>query len=212
MGLLAIFFTNLVVGFSGAMMPGPLLTVTINESARRGFKAGPLIVLGHAILELVLVAGLMLGLSNMFKSPSFGAVVGIVGGALLLLMGFDMIKNAWKGTLSLDLKVTDRKALIGPVLLGIVVSISNPYWSLWWAGIGMTYITKAWVLGIAGLGAFFTGHILADLIWYSAVAGAVAGGRRLMSDRVYRGIIGICGSFLIWLGVGFIRSGTEKFF
>lgn len=212
MGLLAIFFTNLVVGFSGAMMPGPLLTVTINESARRGFKAGPLIVLGHAILELVLVAGLMLGLSNMFKSPSFGAVVGIVGGALLLWMGFDMVKNAWRGTLSLDLEVTDKKALMGPVLLGIVVSLSNPYWSLWWATFGLKQINGAWVLGIGGLGAFYTGHILADLVWYSAVAGAVAGGRRLMSDRVYRWIIGACGIFLMWLGVGFIRSGTEKFF
>jgi threonine/homoserine/homoserine lactone efflux protein len=94
---------------------------------------------------------------------------------------------------------------MGPVLLGIVVSLSNPYWSLWWAGIGMTYITKAWLLGIAGLGAFFTGHILADLIWYSAVAGAVTGGRRLMSHRVYRGIIGGCGVFLLWLGLDFIR-------
>ena len=56
MELLAIFTTAFVVGFSGAMMPGPLLTVTIGESARRGFSAGPLLVLGHAVLELALEA------------------------------------------------------------------------------------------------------------------------------------------------------------
>lgn len=212
MGLGTIFFTNLIVGFSGAMMPGPLLTVTINESARRGFKAGPLIVLGHAILELALVIGLFLGLSRVIQNPVFGAAIGLVGGALLLWMGFDMAKNAWRGTLSLDLDVTDKKVMMGPVLLGIVISISNPYWSLWWAGIGMTYITKAWVLGLAGIGAFYTGHIMADLIWYSAVAAAVTGGRRLMSDRIYRGIIGVCGVFLMWLGFNFIRAGIEKFF
>lgn len=212
LGLGTIFFTNLIVGFSGAMMPGPLLTVTINESARRGFKAGPLIVLGHAILELALVIGLFLGLSRVIQNPVFGAAIGLVGGALLLWMGFDMAKNAWRGTLSLDLDVTDKKVMMGPVLLGIVISISNPYWSLWWAGIGMTYITKAWVLGLAGIGAFYTGHIMADLIWYSAVAAAVTGGRRLMSDRIYRGIIGVCGVFLMWLGFNFIRAGIEKFF
>jgi len=211
LGLFAIFATNLVMGFSGAMMPGPLLTVTINESARRGFKAGPLIVLGHAVLELALMAALLMGLSGVFRNPLFAAVIGLVGGALLLWMGFDMAKNAWRGTLSLNLAVTDKKVIMGPVLLGIVISLSNPYWFLWWAGIGMSYITKALVLGLAGLGAFFTGHILADLIWYSAVAAAVAGGQRLMSDRIYRGIIGACGVFLLWLGFDFIREGVKYF-
>lgn len=212
MELAGFFFTNLLVGFSGAMMPGPLLTVTINESARRGFKAGPLLVLGHAVLELGLVVGLLLGLSKVFQNPLFAVVIGLVGGALLLWIGFDMARNAWRGTLSLDLAVTDKKVLSGPVLLGIVISLSNPYWFLWWAGIGMSYITMASAMGPAGLGAFFGGHILADLIWYSAVAAAVAGGRQLMSDRIYRWVIGLSGLFLIWLGIDFFRSGLSKLF
>lgn len=207
---MTIFFTNLIVGFSGAMMPGPLLTVTINESARRGFKAGPLIILGHAILELALVAGLFLGLSAVIQKPLFGAGIGLVGGTLLLWMGFDMARSAWRGMLSLDLEVTDKKLMMGPVLLGIVISLSNPYWSLWWATFGLKQITEAWVWGLAGLGAFYTGHITADLIWYAAVSAAVTGGRRLMSDRVYRIIIGVCGFFLVWLGLKFILAGIVK--
>ena len=43
--------TSFIVALSGALMPGPLLTVTVGEAARRGFWAGPLIMVGHALLE-----------------------------------------------------------------------------------------------------------------------------------------------------------------
>lgn len=49
-------------------MPGPLLTVTISESSQRGFIAGPLLIAGHAILELVLVIAFLLGLAPFFSS------------------------------------------------------------------------------------------------------------------------------------------------
>ena len=41
-----IFITSFLVGLSGALMPGPVLAVTISHATRRGFIVGPLIVLG----------------------------------------------------------------------------------------------------------------------------------------------------------------------
>ena len=49
--LLTIFISSFVIALSGAMMPGTLLTVTISESSRRGMIAGPLLILGHGILQ-----------------------------------------------------------------------------------------------------------------------------------------------------------------
>ena len=55
MTLVVIFFSSFMIALSGALMPGPLLTVTISEATRRGTVAGPLMILGHGILELALV-------------------------------------------------------------------------------------------------------------------------------------------------------------
>jgi threonine/homoserine/homoserine lactone efflux protein len=87
------------------------------------------------------------------------------------------------------------------------VSLSNPYWSLWWATVGLGYITLSMKSGTAGLTAFYTGHILADLFWYCLVAGAVVAGRKVLSPRLYRGILVACGIFLVWLGGMFVYRG-----
>ena len=39
------------------------------------------------------------------------------------------------------------------------------------------------------------------------VSGAMAGGRRVMTDRVYRGIIFVCGLMLLGFGLWFLWNG-----
>ncbi len=209
-GMPGIFLTAFIVGFSGAMMPGPMLTVTINEGLRRGAKAGLLIALGHAILELILVLSLIMGLSIFVKTPIAKAVIGIGGGGFLLWMGFDMVKNAMKGRISLNLQGTDTgDNRFGPLKTGILVSISNPYWSLWWATVGLGYLVIAQRFGYMGVAMFFIGHILADIVWFTAISSAVAGGRRYINNRVYRVIIVGCGVFLVWLAGSFLVDGFK---
>ena len=55
MVLWGMFFKSFLIGFSGAMVPGTMLGVTIDGSLKKGWKAGPLIVLGHGILEILLI-------------------------------------------------------------------------------------------------------------------------------------------------------------
>lgn len=200
MGIYTIFVTSFVIGFSGAMMPGPLLTVTIAESTRRGFWAGPLIVVGHGILELALVLALVGGLSVILAAGFISQAIAILGGAFLLYMGIGMVRDAVRGRITFrtddqplgQAEETDEGANIQsdrpgrrnmlknmhPVLMGILVSISNPYWILWWVTVGLGYITLSMEKGTLGLTSFFTGHILADLVWYSLISVAVVGGDR----------------------------------
>ncbi|MDD3652742.1 MAG: LysE family transporter [Desulfotomaculaceae bacterium] len=219
MELMGIFTTAFIIGFSGAMMPGPLLTVAIGESIRRGFSAGPLLILGHGMLEIVLIFALTLGLAGFLTRAEVSVTIAIVGGIFLAYLGYTMARDARSGKLSLSMlslsKDDDKdinpppkyKGLKHPVVSGILISISNPYWTIWWATIGLGYITMSLQHGLMGLSLFFTGHILADLVWYSLVSATVAGGKKFISEGLYKGILTCCGIFLTGLGGYFLYYG-----
>jgi len=202
---LTIFMGSFVVGLSGAMAPGPVLTVTISETLKRGFKAGPLIILGHAILEIVLLTLIGLGLGPFFERPLVTTVFLSAGGVVLLWMGVQMILTN-KQTTAEALNASGTPSPYGPVLAGIILSVSNPFWIIWWVTIGMGFVTQSLQYGLIGLICFYCGHILSDLAWYSFVSFSVSAGRRLCPPRVYRIIFILCGTMLIVLGSLFIAK------
>ena len=205
----AIFASAFVIGLSGAMMPGPLLTASIGYTVERGFLAGgPLLVLGHALLELALVILVLAGLGPLLSRPRVGAVIGVVGGAVLLWMGYGMLASA-AGGLRLSAGHTGAVPLANPVLAGALISLANPYWSLWWATIGLKYISLSRETGRAGVAAFYCGHQLSDVGWYFLVAGGFALGREAIPDLAYRWIVGACGAALLGFGVYFLIAAAR---
>jgi threonine/homoserine/homoserine lactone efflux protein len=205
--LLTILATSFVIAFSGAAMPGPLMTVTISESAKRGFISGPLLILGHSLLELTLVILLMYGLAPLLKQEWVFAAIAIIGGVMLGFMGTGMLRSIPSLSIHKDMHTAQGPHL---VLAGILVSVSNPYWSLWWATIGLGYVLYSSQYGPWGIFFFFIGHILGDLTWYSAISLAMAKGKRFLSDNHYRALIGTCAVFLLLLAVYFAWSGMNK--
>jgi len=205
---------SFVVALSGALMPGPLLVAAIREGVRQGARAGPLLTLGHGILEAAVVVLVYLGAGGFLKRPGPFAVVALAGGAALLVMGALMLRGARKATMAGPTGAAAPEESSGgaaglgrTVLAGAGVSLSNPYWSLWWVTVGMGYLASAAAWGWPGLGVFFAGHILADLAWYWLVTAAVARGRKLLSDRGYRALIVGCGLFLVGFAGQFLGAG-----
>lgn len=206
--LLGIFATSFVIALSGALMPGPVLTVTISESTKRGFWAGPLIILGHGILELALVILLLLGLGPYLSKDIVFGIVGLCGALILMWMAFGMFRSIPSLRLNLE---SGAKSGGNPVWAGILMSLANPYWTIWWATIGVGYIVYAMQFGAVGVIAFFGGHISADFAWYSVVSLTISKGRSLISDRLYKGIIAVCASALVVFSAWFGFMGVQKF-
>ena len=197
------------MGDAGAAAPGPLLALDIRESSRRGFWAGPHIATGHSLVELVVVILLLVGLGPFLRNPAVASAVGIVGGAFLLWMAWGIGRHPQRGAPSFPgahahLHTASRQ----PIISGALVTLSNPFWFLWWMTIGAALLARSYPLGLVGVTAFYIGHILSDYSWYSLVSLAVATGRRLMTPRVYAGLMLGCAAFLAGLGGYFIFTGA----
>jgi threonine/homoserine/homoserine lactone efflux protein len=214
----AIFASSFIIGLSGALMPGPLLAVTVRDTTRRGFIAAPLLVLGHGILELALVSLLLLGLAEWLKGEAATIVIALAGCGALLWMAVGMVREVRflrfdagaERANAAGLETGSAHGFWRPVADGVLTSISNPYWSLWWATIGLGYLVISSGQGLTGVAFFFGGHILADAAWYLFVGLTVSAGRGRFTDRIYRGIVGACAGFLFFFALSFGFFGVTK--
>lgn len=210
MALWGIFISAFFIGFSGAMMPGPMLGVAVDGSLKKGWTAGPKLVLGHGILELLLIIVMTFGLKDFFSNSTVAGLIGFFGGAFLAWMGYGMIKSAINKSVSLEnQKPGNGVGVENLVLAGALVSATNPYFILWWASTGMESIRQAYTAGLIGVLFFFLGHILSDLVWYSAVSTAFSRGKKLIGDAVYRWLILFLGIFILAFSIYFIGSGWK---
>jgi threonine/homoserine/homoserine lactone efflux protein len=203
---------SFVVALSGAMMPGPLLTYTVAKtvaSPRRGFLTGLWVTIGHAILEAALIIALLLGISELLRIRAVLLVLGTMGCAVLLYMGAGLIREALrKRTTDLDperISSNGAPALrrLPPVLGGALISMSNPYWWIWWVTVGSAFMMR-FELSLArwpALTAFFLGHEAGDLAWYLTVSSLLHWGGRRLAGGVFRIILLACGILIIAFGL-----------
>lgn len=154
-----------------------------------------------------MIALLVFGLKPFLEQDFIMRTIGIAGGLFLLWMGISMLVGSKSSGFSLAAS-SDEKEAGFPVFTGVTFSISNPYWTIWWVTIGAAYVLYSFKVGLVGLAAFFAGHILADLLWYSSVSFAIDAGKNFISERFYRGLTAFFSLFLIALSLTFI-TGVE---
>ncbi|MEM2934657.1 MAG: LysE family transporter [Methanocellales archaeon] len=197
--------TGIVLGYTGALSPGPVLFATIDASLKRGWIAGPLVVLGHVLIEILVAAVILFGLAS-FITTSALFYIYLAGGATLCLFGFLTLRGSKNAKLDRgDINTSN------PVFAGILTSISNPFFWIWWLTVGNHFVLRGLEIGLAVGSAFVIGHWFSDLSWYTLVSTSFSKGKKLMSQKTYRAILIGCGVFLILFGVLSIAQSTITF-
>jgi threonine/homoserine/homoserine lactone efflux protein len=222
--------TSFLVGLSGALVPGPMLTVTISDSLKKGFIAGPLITSGHILTELCLVLLILFGLGWLIGSNTASFIIGLLGGIVLIIMGLQIFKETpelenisaknpddssdssnislkqvspeyeKKNLLTSDL-LNKNSSSFRSMLNGVLTSLSNPFFFIWWATIGGAFIFKGMALaGFLGIFAFLLGHWTSDVAWFSTVSYLSSRSSILLKPNNYKIIMRVCGAFMVFVG------------
>ncbi|MEM1589231.1 MAG: LysE family transporter [Candidatus Bathyarchaeia archaeon] len=195
-----LFLASVVlISLSGVMTPGPLFAVTIAKGYESK-KAGILIALGHGVIEVPLIFLLYFGLSELFRSVYIQKTIGLVGGLVLILMGFKLFKNRKK--ISVKPQHSEQASLVA----GFVATAANPYFFLWWATVGAAMVLDASLFGYVGLVLFTVVHWSCDLAWDAFVSITVFKSRRLWNQKVFNIIFTFCFAVLAVFGVWFVFS------
>jgi threonine/homoserine/homoserine lactone efflux protein len=209
---LAVFIFSFVIGIGAVVSPGPVSTAIVSQAPRRGWLTGPLVATGHTALEFIMVILLTLGLGVGLAHSSVQTVIALLGGILLAWMGTSMIKDTWRGKIHLPgkkevISQMRSRQLIG---LGMVATISNPFWFAWWVTVAAGYLAQARAVSLILVLAFYFGHISADITWDTILSTLVGGGSRWMTDRVYRLVFYACGAFFLYLSWVFLSQGIKS--
>lgn len=191
-----------MVGLSGVTFPGPVAVYIVQQSLANGWKNGFLAIIAHALVgAAMLILIITTGITMLVGSPAFTMYIGLVGGVSLVVLGVIMSLNSLhhdQPELSGDLPLHDRHPFLG----GIVVSVSNPQFFLWWAVIGLPSVMVAHDLsGTFGLYGWTMGILASIFIWYGGLSFLASHGKKHLPPRTVCMVSLLSRCFLIISGI-----------
>lgn len=224
------------IGVSAALIPGPMMFATIGAALKNGWRVGPSVFIGHALVELAIFVLILIGASSFIERISISSLAK-VGGSIMLLFGLVMIKSA-KGVSPVDASISvcslnlssdsvpagiitsTSSPFLGPagiinsalshfsspVSAGIITSALDPLFVIWWLTAGSAILFQEHLIGIFAIVSFITGHWIADFGFLVTVSSSFSRGNKIISQRTHKMVIYFCGALMVVFGLWFILN------
>jgi threonine/homoserine/homoserine lactone efflux protein len=194
----------MIISLSGALAPGPLTASTATLGAQRGWRAGLLVSIGHMIVEFPLVIAISLGVLAAFtSSPEASLILGLIGGVFLVCFGIMTSRDAVHAELPKPTDTRNLKSYGAPLSIGMTLSAFNPYFIIWWIGVGAPLIVEAISIGgFPMLAAFYISHVWLDYVWLILVASVSSLSK--LNAKYYRIILAALSVMVFLFGVNLI--------
>jgi threonine/homoserine/homoserine lactone efflux protein len=200
---------TVAISLSGVMAPGPITAVTVVRGGESP-HAGAWVAVGHGIVEFPLIFAIFYGFGRWFEYPAVQTAIASAGGLFLLYMGLAMLRSVRRK--QEEVAAEDQRKGQRPVTVGAVLSLSSPYFLIWWATIGAALTLRAAEYGLAGLLAFASVHWACDLGWLYLLSSLSYRGGRVFGQRFQHVVLLVCGLFLVLIGGRYLyQAGLALF-
>ncbi len=199
--LLSVFF----ISVSGVLQPGIVTAITIAKSYKSPWT-GPYVALGHAVTEIPLILLVYFGFAHFFEKTVVQIILSLAGGSMFIFLGIVILRA--RTSITQEGKDLPYSAFTA----GILTSLLNPFFWLWWATVGSMLVMKLQDFGVTGLILFIITHWSCDLIWLSTISFFVFYTQRFWGSRalkVQEGIFIICSLLLVGFGGWYLVSGIQ---
>jgi threonine/homoserine/homoserine lactone efflux protein len=193
-----------LISLSGVIAPGPM-TATIVGKGSKSPHAGALVAIGHGIVEFPLMVAVFYGIGQLFDLPYVKTGIALVGGLFLLVMGVGMLRSTRQGEMS------SSEQGHTPVIAGIMLSVGNPYFFIWWATVGAALILRSVEFGVWAVVAFGLLHWLSDFLWSYFLSALSFKGGQFFGRWFQQAIFLVCGGMLLFFGVRLVIDGVSGF-
>jgi len=194
---------GLTLGLSAGITPGPLMTLVITASLRRGFINGLLVALAPFITDAPIIALSVLLLDRL--PPWALTAVTVAGGLLVIYLGVDALRSARHAQLP-DRAGESSDRGRSELWQGSLVNALNPHPYLFWATVGGPTLLAGWQEGAVYAVAFLVGFYALLVGSKVIIAWLVARQSQALSARAYRIVLTILGLAMVVLGVLLIRE------
>ena len=162
MGVFEILAAWFALSLTGALAPGPLTAAVVMQSTKYGKLHGILPMVGHAIVEVGIIAAIIISVQALTLTPlmidllvGFGGVVIVAFGILALRDYKHKVEPRIENASSIS-----ASSVIEATTQGAAVSLLSPYFLLWWFGIGLSNVTLLVGTLQVGVGTVFLAGVL----------------------------------------------------
>lgn len=197
-----IFTTGIVFGLSAGLTPGPLMTLVITETLKRGVSAGMRVAVAPLITDPLIIVGSIVLLATFVQAMAFIGTVALLGSLFIAWMAYQNITFA-------GVAAHTASPQISQLRMGIIANLLNPNPYLFWLTVGGPLILKTSRNGLTSAALFLTlfyGCLVGSKI---LVALAVGRSRQFLQSRVYVWIIRCLGILLGIFAWFFLKEGLR---
>ncbi len=200
--MLPILLSVVVISLSGVMQPGIMFAIAVAKSYKSPW-AGVQIALGHAVIEVPLILLIYFGFARFFQNNVVQLVLSILGGGMIIWIGVAMFRARTEVTQKgKDLPYNAFSA-------GVLTSMFNPFFWVWWATVGSMLTMKILDFGILGLVLFIMVHWVCDLVWLSMVSIFIYKTQSFWGRKLQEWVFIGCSLLLVGFGAWYLVSAVQ---
>ncbi len=193
-----------VISLSGVMSPGPLTAVIVGKGSESP-HAGAWIAIGHGVVEVPLMIALVFGAGRLLNVPLVRESMSLAGAIVLVVMAIGLLRLARQGSM-----VAQRR-MRSPFWAGMLLTIGNIHFLVWWATIGLALVLRAAALGVAAFVAMVTVHWCCDFLWSYFLSALAFRGGQFFGKKSQQVLFYVCGIILLFFAARLFYIGMYGF-